>query len=216
LRVDAAGAIAGVDRRWWPQVEAALHTPSLALPTAALALARGPEHQRAESGSLAAVHLVEPLSRVVLGDRPTFRWRGPADRIYRVEVYDAHFAPVAASGALRANVWVPALALPRGELLSWRVTAAVGGEETAYPAAPEIPATFRVASADAAAEVSAARATGSHLVAGVALWRAGLLEEAAAELAALEKANPRASLARELASSSARGARRLGSAAGPS
>jgi hypothetical protein len=215
LLVDATGSIAGVDRRWWPQVEGALRAPDLTLPAAALALARGPERQRAESGAPPAVRLAEPLSRVVLADRPTFRWRGPADWVYRVEIYDERFAQVAASGTLRATSWTPALPLPRGELLSWKVAAAGGGEETSYPTAPEIPAAFRIATAETASEVSAARATASHLLVGLALWRAGLVEEAAAELAALEAANPDAGIAHQLAASSARGARRLRSNVGP-
>jgi hypothetical protein len=146
---------------------------------------------------------------VVLDDRPRFSWHGPVAWFYRVEIYDARFTAVATSDLLHATSWVPPSPLRRGELLLWKVTASHGGEEVSFPTAPQLSATFRIASAADTAEVRAARATGSHLIAGLALWRAGLLDEASAELALVARANSDAPFAQQLAASSAREEARL-------
>lgn len=210
LLVDASGAIRGLEERWRPRVETALRTPELVLPEATAGLARGSGQQRTESGGPApAVRLIAPRSRVLSIDRPTFLWEGPPAWLYAVEIYDARFAKVAASGPLRVTSWVPPSPIPRGVLLTWKLTATDDNQVRAYPTAPQLPATFSIASAAEVAEVTAARASGSHLVAGLALWHAGMLEEGAAELALLAIANPDSQVAHELAAAAERGAARL-------
>jgi hypothetical protein len=95
------------------------------------------------------------------------------------------------------------VALPRGETLTWTVTARLaGGNSLLVPSAPAPPALLEVASGAAAEEIAAARATGSHLLAGLALWRAGMVTEGAAELARLSDESPGSPFARALAKSS--------------
>lgn len=199
-------ALAEVPRRWRDRVAAVLADPDLAIPATALAMVRTPEVQRGEhSPQTSALALEQPLSAIVLDERPTFRWRGPADAEYELEVYDAHFAPVSSSGVVRGEAWRPEAPLPRERVLTWRLMVTRDGEQTMLPTPPSPPAVFRVASAGAAADVAAARASGSRLLTGLALWEAGMVREAAAELAALREQNPDSPLAAALAASSARG-----------
>jgi hypothetical protein len=210
LRVEGNGTVAGLPQRWKAEVLTLLARPELTTPAVALDLRRsfgqfrdeGDEHE-------GAVALVEgPVSRVVLDSRPRFRWRGPATAVaYRVEVFGPRFVPVATSALLKENGWSPERELPRGALLTWKVVAIdADGTESMFPRPPAPPAVFRIASEESVAEIAAARATGSRLLAGVALWRAGMLREAADELALLAAENPAFAPARALARESRRGA----------
>jgi hypothetical protein len=152
---------------------------------------------------------------VALADRPASRWRGPDAASYRVDVFGPGYVRVASSGVVRAQRWLPTAPLPRGELLTWKLTVTeAGGEPTIYPAVPAPPAVFQIAGVSEARAVEDARATGSHLPTGLAPWQAGAVGEAARELAALAAANPSSELARRLADSSARGAAALRPAEG--
>jgi hypothetical protein len=213
LRIDPTGQIGGVPARWHDEVAAVVRRPALTPPAIVLALAQpaDAERGRGPATSDAGVHLVEPLGRVLLDARPTFRWRGPAGARYAVVIYDSRYRRVVASGSLRVESWRPPMPLVRGELLNWTLDVTLpDGAELRFPAPPAPTATIEVAAVATADEIAAARATGSHLLAGLALWRTGLLDEGAAELAALARENPLSDLARELARSSAEAVRRLG------
>jgi hypothetical protein len=205
LVITAVGEVSGVDAPWQELVRRAVEGPALTPPAVAGGLLRAGERQRTAGTPSPAVSPLEPLSRVVLDRRPRFVWSGPrALEPYRVEIYDASFRRVAASPPLVERAWTPGRPLPAGEELTWQVVSLRGDETVAYPRPPEPPAVVLIAEPAVAREVAAARASGSRLVAGLALWRAGLLEEAAAELAALARDNPESEVARRLAESAAR------------
>jgi hypothetical protein len=216
IRVAANGAVEGLPEPWGDEVATVLRRGVLALPEAALLLLRAPDPERSPgaedptAGDGGMIEVEEPLSVVVLDDRPVFRWRGPAEATYELEVFDPAFNRIAASGPLRAHAWRPIAALPRGQQLTWKLTTTdPDGQRTAYPRTPAAPAVFQIADAATARSVAAARATGSHLIAGLALWKAGRAEDAARELALFAQQNPQSVVARRLARSSAQGASRL-------
>jgi len=207
VTLDARGGVQGIPAAWQPQVAAALRQPELVTPPAARALMPLSEAQRgAHIATATAVVLESPRARVVLTPRPTFRWRpmrGGVER-WRVDVYDPTFATVATSGAIEGSSWTPQQPLPRATTLTWTVTALDGAGETAYPQLPDPPAQLVVAPAEVVAQVEAARASGSRLVLALALWHAGALDEAVAELRALEAQNPDVPVLARLAASGER------------
>ncbi|HET9768603.1 MAG TPA: zf-HC2 domain-containing protein [Thermoanaerobaculia bacterium] len=220
LKLRSDGSIDGVPAPWQAEVAALVDDPELAIPAVALALARTEDVQRGDAsdatGAADRIRLESPLSTVVLDPRPVFRWQGPEDSTYRVDVFGPGFAPVDSSGVLHVRQWRPSKPLPAGRTLTWKLTAiAGGGDATSHPRPPAAPAVFQVADTATVRRVSAARATESHLLTGLALWHAGALEAATRELAALAAANPDSKLARKLAAASAEKARRLRSSPSP-
>jgi hypothetical protein len=214
LRIDADGTVSGLPERWRSETLALLDRPELPTPALARDLLRSAGRIRGgeTDGADAARGVVEPVSRVVLDSRPEFRWQGSAAVAYRVEVFGPGFVPVATSPPTAAQTWRTEQPLPRGVLLTWKVTAidAAGGESM-FPRPPAPPAVFRIASAEAVEEIEAARATRSRLLVGMALWRAGLLEDAADELVLLGSENPEFEPARALAIASRQGVAELAS-----
>jgi anti-sigma factor ChrR (cupin superfamily) len=207
VRVEADGTLHGVPEPWRVAIAALLRDPEPALPAIALALARVPDPERGGETSqrARAVRLLAPVSAVTLDDRPTFRWTGPAGTVVRVEVFDRRFSTVASSPEVRESEWRSAARLPRGEELTW--TLVVSGPDAVagtYPRRPDPPAAFRVLPEAEAQRVEAATASGSHLVAGLALWQAGLVDEAAREWEELARQNPGSPVARRLADGSTR------------
>ena len=54
----------------------------------------------------AQLHVVQPLGTVIGTDRPTFRWKGPAEASgYTVSIYDTHFDLVAQSPMIDQKEW---------------------------------------------------------------------------------------------------------------
>jgi hypothetical protein len=202
LVVDARGHVEGVAPRWRGEVESVVRGATLIVPQVAASLARGTERIRgAPTPGAESVRLLDPLSVVRLDERPLFSWQGPAGARYRAEVYDDRFVLVAKSPTLESDSWRPPNALPRAQLLTWRLVATRSGKEEVFPAPPAPPAIFYLAPEAAVAEVEEARRTGSRLVTGLALWRAGAVKDAEAEFEALQRENPTSALARRLAGS---------------
>jgi hypothetical protein len=161
---------------------------------AAVAKERGPE-----LGTKAEV-LISPLRTAVLEDRPVLRWRAvPGATGYVVRITDADFRPVAESGELAVTSWRVARPLPRGAMYVWQVTALKGGEEMI--AESGLPGRFKVISGTKLKELMRARReSSSHLAAGLLYAREGLLDDAEREFLALQRENPRSSLARRFLS----------------
>jgi hypothetical protein len=162
---------------------------------------RGAEERNAVDPSDQPFALLAPVGTAVESDTPRFHWAPLADaEAYVVTVYDQRFNPVADSGRVTATEWRPAAPLARDALYTWRVIASVRGRAmtTPGPLAPE--ARFRVLGASEAAELSNARARApqSHLLLGALYARAGLLDDAGAELKALADLNPDSRVASEL------------------
>ena len=144
--------------------------------------------------------VIEPIARVLMGDRPTFRWsplKGATG--YVVEVYDGDFNLVASSPQLIKNSWT-APPLSRGKVYGWQVKAIKDGQEITSPRPPAPQARFRILDQPRANELAKARRSypSSHLALGLLYAEAGLLNEAEQELRALQKANPDSEIARSL------------------
>jgi hypothetical protein len=143
-----------------------------------------------------------PVGKVVRETRPAFSWsRLAGAKSYTVSVVDSKFSPVAQSQTLNQTSWTPTAPLARGAVYSWQVTATLeDGAEVTAPAAPAPQGRFRILDADAHDRLTRLEkaAPNSRLARGVAYARAGLLDEAEAELKELLKENPRSQVARDL------------------
>ncbi len=150
----------------------------------------------------ASFALVSPIGKIVRQTRPEFRWRPLAGaKSYAVSIVDSKFRAVEQSPALDKIFWTPGTSLNRGAIYYWQVTATLAdGTEITAPAAPAPQARFRVLSANESESIAQLEKTNlrSHLALGVAYARAGLLEEAEAELEKLIKQNPHSPVARDL------------------
>jgi hypothetical protein len=150
----------------------------------------------------ASFELLAPVGRIVREDRPVLRWRPLAGASsYKVAVVAANFQVVAESEPLVATEWALPVALARGQVYYWQVTATLAdGSQTTAPRAPAPQAKFRVLEASAADELRQLEtaAPASHLARGVLYARAGLVAEAEAEFQKLVNLNPRAPVARKL------------------
>ena len=148
--------------------------------------------------------VIEPVGKVILSDRPTFRWSQlEGATSYVVEVFDAKFNLVMASPQLAERSWVPPQPLKRGGLYSWQVKAVKQGVQFESPRPPAPQANFRVVDQAKADELARARQSynSSHLTLGLLYTQAGLLDQAEQELQALQKNNPNAAVARRLVES---------------
>ena len=136
--------------------------------------------------------IIEPAGKVLLTDRPTFRWSKLSGATgYVVEVYDARFKLAASSPALTGVSWTsPPLA--RGQVYSWQVKATRDGQEFIAPRPNAPQAKFRILDQATADEIASARRdyASSHLLLGLLYARNGLLAEAEQEFRELQKANP--------------------------
>jgi len=147
--------------------------------------------------------VIEPIGKVLLTDRPVFRWSMMAGAtLYVVEVYDNKFNLVAASPQLTATSWTAPESLPRGGVYTWQIKAIKDGQEIKSPRPPAPQARFRILDQSRANEVAKARRAypSSHLALGLLYAEAGLLSEAEQELRVVQKANPESEIARELLS----------------
>ncbi len=141
----------------------------------------------------AAFHVVGPVGKVVLSDRPEFNWQAsPGAKSYRVEIFDVNYDPVLTSPELTATSWRPEKALERGKVYAWQVTATGKGDSATAPKPPDPEARFEIVSPRDAEAIEAARKLNppSHLLLAAKLAAAGLCQEAQAELAILASANP--------------------------
>lgn len=147
--------------------------------------------------------VIEPVGKVMLSDRPTFRWsRLDGATSYVVEIYDDKFAPAATSPQLTDDSWTPPQSVKRGSIYSWQVKALKDGQEFVAPLPSAPQAKFRILDQVRANELVRARRThaSSHLALALLYAQAGLLDEAERELRALQKANPDSALVRRLLS----------------
>ena len=141
--------------------------------------------------------LQAPVGKVVLSDRPTFKWSPLKDATsYVVEIYDEQFNLVAQSETLTQNQFTPPRPLARGKVYGWQVKAVKDGQTITAPAPPAPQARFRVIASNQAEEISQAKRAGSSVTLALLYAQGGLLDEAEAELRALRQANPNAEAVR--------------------
>jgi anti-sigma factor RsiW len=138
---------------------------------------------------------VAPVRVVVEEATPTFEWT-PDDRAtgYRITIATTDGSDVAEAADVRRGQsrWSPSKPLPAGKSYEWQVQALSGGSVVATaPSPPQPEARFQIMSADARAalERTRARVGGSHLALAFAYARAGVIDKADAELAALQREN---------------------------
>jgi hypothetical protein len=167
---------------WSGVVHAALAQRAIAPPPLYAAAHVPPDELRGSAPPPAAAKLLAPVGTVIDATRPQFRWSNPRGAAGTVTVSDG-LTVVARSPQLHASEWTCDRDLGRGRVYTWQVRA---GTE------PLPPATFAIASADASAALAEARrvAPGDHLALGVLAARAGLREEATAELQQAADARP--------------------------
>jgi len=140
--------------------------------------------------------LLSPVDRRVADDKPEFRWESLAGASsYQITVFTEE-EKIVAQGVAASNEWRPSAPLPREIRLGWQVTARHGATHITAPAPPAASVFLEVISADAASRIERARR--SHLELAVFYAREGLLDEAQAEVVALEADNPGSPLVKQL------------------
>jgi hypothetical protein len=150
------------------------------------------------SSSKTQLMLLSPTGKVVVSDRPTFRWRPLGGAIsYQVTITDpsAGYKEVAASPQLQDSKWTLDRPLKRGHIYTWQTIARTGDGEVKAPEAKF--RTLEQAMADELAKVKKNYA-GRRLVMGLLYAEAGLLDEAENELKALLAANPQSPVVKSL------------------
>lgn len=160
-----------------------------------------PSGLRSNDDSPQGFRLLYPARRVVIEDRPLFRWESLAGvSSYRVYVLDADGNQVGQSEQLipAQTQWKAPAALRRGEIFSWVVTALVDGKKVVSPSAATPEMKFAVLSTADFKELTRIKKANSHLALGVFYSRAGLLNEAEREFESLIKLNPQSELPRKL------------------
>jgi hypothetical protein len=134
-----------------------------------------------------------PVGTRVATGQPTFRWTPHPDAAaYDVKVFDQDFREQASGVDVSGTQWQPPRPLAPGRIYLWQVSAHTSHGRVTAPAPPRPEARFEVAGDALLAQVTQRRsgAPSSHLVAALAFVEAGLLDDAEAELAALDTANP--------------------------
>ncbi len=122
-------------------------------------LSRGPEGE--------SFALLRPVGTVTLSNRPTFSWQPLAGATsYQVHVLDTDFNVVAESGPITAASWSSPLALKRGVVYLWQVSAVKDGKVISAPAAPAPEARFMILTTAKARAVQRARAGRRRLASG--------------------------------------------------
>ena len=119
---------------------------------------------------------------------------------YTVAVYDSNVTKVAESELLTSMEWALPSTLARGRIYIWQVRATRDGRQMIAPSPAAGRAKFKVLEQSRVEQIAIAKRPGfgSHLVMGLLYAEAGLLNEAARELEALQKANPNSAIARKL------------------
>lgn len=145
--------------------------------------------------------LLYPVRRVVIEDRPVFRWASlPNVSSYRVYVLDADGNEVSQSEELppKQTQWRVPARLPRGQIFSWVVTAVVDGKKVISPSASAPEMKFAILSMADFHELIRLKRSNSHLALGVFYARTGLLDQAEREFQSLIELNPQSEMPRKL------------------
>jgi anti-sigma factor RsiW len=201
LALDEQGRLVGAEglpAAYQNMLKAALTNPRIEASPHLKGLTRPPSSLMSTDNRGSEFLVLEPAGRVLMTDRPTFRWtpvEGAAG--YVVEVYDKDFNVAAISPQLTKNSWTMDESLPRGRVYSWQVKATKDGQEIKSPQPPAPQAIFRILDQAKVNELARAKRAyaSSHLAMGLLYAQAGLLNEAEQELRLLQKANPDSEIA---------------------
>jgi hypothetical protein len=157
-----------------------------------------PEPFQLRGGASTSGVVLEPSGIAVSSQTPRLRWSNIPNATYEAGIYRLGGGAVVTSERLDANEWIPARALPRGEIYVWQVKAFLGDTERVIPGPDESQPRFAVLSDETMREIDAARATGSHLLPALLFARAGALDDAAREIAPFSAENPQSAAAAAL------------------
>ncbi|MEO7674258.1 MAG: zf-HC2 domain-containing protein [Pyrinomonadaceae bacterium] len=203
IEIDAAGKVSGLgDSRYDPLVAAALTGKGIEI-AAELRQLRQSSGELMGGGQKTGVPfaLTAPVGAIVETVQPRLRWRSlkGADS-YRVDIFDEGFIKVASSPLIKGTEWHANVALRRGVVYRWQVTATANGEEIKSPVRPAPDAKFKVLDTGIARKLDDARAKHgqSHLLLGLLYAEAGLLDDATREFRILVQKNPDSPIARRL------------------
>ncbi|MGH9945390.1 MAG: tetratricopeptide repeat protein [Pyrinomonadaceae bacterium] len=204
LTLDREGKFSGADDlppAYQHMLKEALATRQIERSSQLKELTRPPSTLMSTDEQSSEFSVIEPVGKVVLTDRPTFRWLPMEGATgYVVEVYDDKFNLITTSPQLTDHLWATPQTLPRGKVYAWQVKASKDGEEITSPRPPAPQARFRILDGAKANELAKAKRAypSSHLTLGLLYAEAGLLKEAEQELRLLQKANPDSEIARRL------------------
>jgi hypothetical protein len=167
-----------------PAVQEALVAGHIALPQFLNELQ--PEREVLMGGPGAvAPRIFSPRGTAVAGLPVEFRWQSlDGDWTYKVRVFTLAGDPVTASPDTHTPQWFCDQDLQAGFAYQWQVTAMRGADRVTLPQPSETPPRFRIldtASAQRLREL-ARRQPSDHLLLGVEYARAGLLDDARAQL----------------------------------
>jgi hypothetical protein len=176
-----------------PAVEQALRTGHMELPQFLGELQ--PRRQVLMGGPDApAAQILSPRGTAVAGLPVEFRWQPLAgDWTYQVRVFTLTGDPVTTSPDVVTPYWSCQQDLKAGADYQWQVTAVRGSQRVTLPEPSETPPRFRVLDSASAQRVRelANRQQSDHLLLGVEYARAGLLDDARAQLSAAARLAPR-------------------------
>jgi hypothetical protein len=179
-------------------VQEALSAGLLTPPAAWLGVQTTPDVVRGTQGSSVG-GTYTPSSTVVEAQRPEFSWPRTAGAEYVVRV-SSGANEAAKSEVLREPKWTATSPLARGTTYVWQIEVHVHGHVDTMPPPPHPPLLFAVADVQSANDLAAARKEhpDDYLRLGVLYARAGVREEARAQLAAWLSAHPGDAAARRL------------------
>ena len=157
-------------------------TGHIAAPPVWKALQAGPDVVRGIQGT-AMRGTFTPTGTVIESQQPAFSWPGVRGAAYVVRVSSGN-DEIAHSELLRVASWTPATPFPRGTTYEWQVEVHDRSGVKVIPNPPNPPLLFAIADEQSARDLAAARRnlTSDHFLLGVLYARAGLRDEAAAEL----------------------------------
>lgn len=134
-----------------------------------------------EAPSVPPLSPTSPIATAVTNARPEFTWTAQTGATsYEISIYNDTFTQVATSGPLSRPGWRPDRDLPRGQVLTWQITATGPSGTTVSPAPPQPEARFVVLPETAVSAITAARTrlADEPLALGIALAEAGLYRDA--------------------------------------
>jgi hypothetical protein len=198
------GELSGIDNlspEYRRMIERTLKERALDKPSLLAGLTQSDGGVRSGSDRGDVFRVTEPVGKVILSDRPTFRWTPlPGATNYTVEIYNDAFDLLLSSQPLTGNSWTASQPLARGGTLSWQVKAIKDAREVISPRPPQRVVNFRILDPAKAEKVIRAKQdySTSHLALGLIYAQYGLLDDAERELRSLQKDNPDSDTLRRL------------------
>ena len=193
---DHVVGLKGIPDELLPAIATAMRTGKLEIPAAIRSLAGDRGVLAGGPNELSEFRVIAPLATGVREPRPRFCWHAqPGADQYRIRVVDWQGGEVIITGQSDGSQteWTPTKPLERGKVYQWQVEALRNNKVIARaPIPPEPEARFKVLTESERLKVESISrsAAGSYLAMAVAYAHAGLLDDAAEQLAMLKRENP--------------------------